>query len=398
MTESGYGISASLSRNLLLSGTAMLTLFSLSAGTGATSCSSVLLLTVFLFSGVWYKNPYWWWSKRQWLLPVAALMLLPWVSLIWTINPSPGLYPYLQRSHFWLISFAMASLAFRDIRFEWLALSSITGVELATLLFVLMTCGLYHSDTLADYFLFRGYITYSLLLVLATTWLSFWFKKTPCIKGKIVVIVLILLNLAALAMTKGRSGYLAFFALSPVLAINLFAVKNRWLVACAGVAMAGVILFSPTVQQRIKLVAEEIRLHRTTELGHDGTSIGIRLHFWEGGIKIFKAYPLLGAGIDGYQVAMKRLYPDSSLTSVNPHNYYVYIAACYGLSGIGIYCWFLFVTFRRAWPERDSWQGFMLLTTLLVVGIGSLSEVTPLQTQTGILLAMMAGLPSGVDE
>lgn len=398
MIESGSGISRSLSRNQLLSGTAMLTLFSLSAGTGATSCSSILLLAIFLFSGIWCKSLHWWWSKRQWLLPVAALMLLPWVSLIWTINPSPGLYPYLQRSHFWLLSFAMACLAFHEIRFKYLAISLIAGVELATCLFLLTILGLCHSDKLADYFLFRGYITYSLLLVLATTWLSFWVKKTPCIRTKIVLIIFMALNLVALALTKGRSGYLAFFAMSPVLTINLCAVKSRWLAAFAGVVMVGALVLSPTVQQRIKLVAEEIGLHKTTEKGNDGTSIGIRLHFWEGGIKTFMAYPLLGAGIDGYQVSMRKLYPDSSLTTVNPHNYYVYIAASYGLSGIGVYFWFWLAMFRRAWPRRDSWQGFMLLTTLLVVSIGSLSEVTPLQTQTGILLAMMAGLPIGVDE
>lgn len=388
-------IQSSRDSNYLLNLLVFLALFAVSIGSGPTSIMSVLLIITWGFGGVWRKG-WGWWRQRQWLLPVLLLMLLPWGSLIWTINPEPGLYPYLHRSHFWLLSFVTACLVFIKIKPEYLAFSFIVGVELLTVVFLCVVLEVIHVDKLTTYFMWKGYITYSLLLVVATAFLTFGFQKIENIRARCLLAVLMLLNLVSLTLVKGRSGYLVFAVLVPFMLFNLLGRQRWWRYFLSGLVLVVSLALSPTVQERITLALNEVQTYRKVERS-DGTSIGNRLFLWQGGIRIFQEYPLLGAGIDGYQFAMRRLYPDEQSYQPNPHNFYLYLAASYGLVGLSLYGWFLFVMFQRAWLNRKSWQGFMLLTTLLVVSVASLTETTPLQPQTGVLLALVAGLPMDED-
>ncbi len=384
-----------LPRERLLAATALLTLFLLPSGTAPAALSSGCMLGVWLFSGAWRKNRDWWREERYWLLPVMLVMLLPWVSLLWAINPAPGLYPYLQRTHFWLFSLGMACITLRAVKPAHLAIAFIAGVELVTLVFFLMQLGAVTSPKVTAYFLFKGYITYSLLLVLATAWISFLFRESADTRQKAGLLALMALNLLALALLKGRSGHLAFLALAPFMAINLVGVHRKWALALTGLLLSGLLL-SPVVQQRIQLAISEARTHMIERNPAPVTSIGIRLALWQGALQTFRDYPILGAGVDGYQTAMQRIFPhwDLSGTVKNPHSFYLYIAASYGVVGIALHLWLFGAVIRRAWPCRNRWQGFICLTTVVVVAVGSLSEVTPLQPQTGILLAMMIGLPN----
>ena len=382
-------------RDRLLAVSALLTLFTLPTGTAPAAISSGCMLAVWLFSGAWRKNRDWWLEELHWMAPVLLVMLLPWASLLWTINPDPGLYPYLQRTHFWLFSLVMACITLRDVKPAHLAIVFIAGVELVTLVFFLVQLGAVTSPKITAYFLFRSYITYSLLLALATAWISFLFREASDTRHKAALLALIALNMVAIALLKGRSGHLAFFTLAPVMAINLVGLHRKWLLALTGLLLSGALLLSPIVQQRIQLVISEIRLHMAEQNSAPVTSVGIRLALWQGGLQTFRDYPILGAGIDGYQIVMQRIFPywEISGTVKNPHNFYLYIAASYGVVGIALHLWLFIAVIRRAWPCRNRWQGFICLTTIMVVAVGSLTEVTPLQPQTGILLAMMIGLP-----
>jgi len=383
-------------RERLLAASALLTLFLLPSGTAPAALSSGFMLAVWLFSGAWRKNSEWWRKERHWLLPVLLVMLLPWASLLWTINPAPGLYPYLQRTHFWLFSLVMACITLRDIKPAHLAIAFVVGVELVTLVFFLMQLGAVTSPKITTYFLFRGYITYSLLLALATVWISFMFREASDTRHRAALLALISLNMVAIALLKGRSGHLAFFTLAPVMAINLVGLHRKWLLALTGLLLSGALLLSPVVQQRIQLVISETRLHMAERNPAPVTSVGIRLALWQSALQTFRDYPILGAGIDGYQIVMQRIFPLWKISAAlkNPHNFYLYIAASYGLVGIALHLWLFIAVIRRAWPWRNRWQGFICLTTITVVAVGSLTEVTPLQPQTGLLLAMMIGLPA----
>jgi O-antigen ligase len=196
-------------------------------------------------------------------------------------------------------------------------------------------------------------------------------------------------------MLNGRIGYLALVLLSPFIAINLIGGRRWWLSAMACFALIAILALSPAVQQRIVQAGKESIMYGVGSDKARDTSVGTRLALWKGAVSAFAEHPVVGVGVDGYPVIMRRLFPAWNASMSNPHNYYLYIAATYGLLGIVLYGWLWIVVFKRAWPRRDTWSGFMMLATLLVVSIGSLTETTPLQPQTGILLAMMVGLPFG---
>lgn len=391
MTTTDTGRTGYEVRMTVLAALACLTLVALSVGTGPTSVTSVVLLVAWLASGVWRRGLDWWRLQRRWLLPLVVFMVLPWVSLLWTVAPAPGLNPYLQRSHFWLLAVAMACLHFTRLQPRHLALAFIVGVEFNVVLVLTASAGLKLPFPALYRFMESGYISYSLLLVLATVWLAFWARELSGY-GRWLVWSGVLLNILAVSLLKGRSGYLAVLLLLPLIVANLLERRRWWLGVLVGLALIGAVGTSTSVQNRISQAGQEL-LRYAERMDDRETSIGIRLTLWRGAWRIFQERPVLGAGIDGYPAEMKKLYPDWHAPLTNPHNYYLYLAASYGFAGLAAFGWLVWALLRRAWPYRSSWPGFMILTTLAVVLIGSLSETTPLQPQTGILLAMMAGLP-----
>lgn len=381
-------------RERLLETAALLTLFSLPIGTGPTSICSVFFLAVWLFGGTWRKEPAWWNRQASWLIPVLLLLALPWASLLWSITPEPRLYPFLQRTHFWLLALATACLALREIKPQHLALALITGVELNVLLFLPVKLGLMQPHKALHAFMAKGYITYSLLLVLATALLSLQFRMSQDRNIRCLLLVVMAVNLFCIASLPGRSGHLAFVILSPAIAFNLLYGYSRRLIPVLTVGLVAMLAASPTVRQRISDAGSDLKVYKTGVVQEiSKTSAGSRMMFWKGGLQIFRDNPLIGVGIDGYPVAMKKLYPESDNAFTNPHSFYVYVAASYGMLGLALFTWFWLALFRRAWPQRHHWGGFFILATLAVVTIGSLTDITPLSPPTGILLAMMAGFP-----
>jgi O-antigen ligase len=76
------------------------------------------------------------------------------------------------------------------------------------------------------------------------------------------------------------------------------------------------------------------------------------------------------------------------------HNSYLYVAANYGLLGIGLYGWLLIVTLKRAWRSRQQLSGYSVLAFLSVILIGSLTDTQILSTATGIALGFVIGIPT----
>lgn len=384
--------SFSVKRDRLLMVLACLTLFSLSVGTGPTSICSVLLLVVWFFSGVWWREKGWWWQQRHIVFPVILVMLLPWISLVWTEAPNPKLNPFLQRSHFWLFSIVVICINSREKLAKYFIFSFVAGVQINVLLFLTKYFGYELPYTKLYNFMLQGRITYSLLLACSIAFISFIYKKYESKKIKVYIIFLVILNFTVLCLQSGRSGYLAFFVLLPFIVSNLFYVKKIVLYGFICIFIAAIFSFSPTVHQRFNMIVTDIHeYNKDPDRIHD-SQVGARFTFWKGAAKIFSENSLVGVGIDGYPVVMRRLYPELRADITNPHNYYLYIAASYGLFGVFAYGWLWLVAFRRAWAKRSDWYGFMLLSTLIVVSVGSLTESTPLLPQTGILLAMTIGL------
>jgi O-antigen ligase len=161
-----------------------------------------------------------------------------------------------------------------------------------------------------------------------------------------------------------------------------------------------IMLSSVTVRERIALIPKEIKMYQSGitssyQLSDGSTSpssVGLRLMMWKDALKIFQQHPLIGAGTAGYQHEAEKLDPGQGFS--HPQNSYLFIAANFGLLGIGLYGWLLIVTLKRAWLSRHHLSGYSILAFLSVILVGSLTDTQILSTATGIALGFVVGIPT----
>jgi hypothetical protein len=360
--------------------------------------SSLLALAIWLASGCWYRDRTEW-VKEEWVLPVSALCMLPWVALFWSSAPLGQAVKFAERSHYWLFAFVAASTLKSELAVRNVMVSFITGTSIIAFILFLYFNGVIPETAYLLNFTERSYITYSLFIVVAILLLAFLFNASASLATKLPIVALMLFLAIVITQLKGRSAYLSLVALSPWLFVTTFG-RRRLIPVLAAVFLTIVLLFScQRVRERIALIPKEISLYqsgvKTSYTKGDGTqtpsSVGLRMMMWSDALKIFQSHPLLGAGTGAYQHEAHRINPVNALP--HPHSSYLYIAANYGLLGLGLYGWLLVVTIKRGWRARHQLSGHSILAFLFVIVIGSLTDTQVLSVATGIVLGFIAGLP-----
>lgn len=349
-----------------------------------------LTILIWVLSGRFVKD-YKIWLGQEWIKPVILFILLPWFGLIWTDDPKKGI-DFAEKSYYWIFAFAISSIPHK--RTIYLIWSFIAGISLNVAVSTLQYAGIvpYLKNDFATGLLtgFNPYISYSLILVLGMLILSFHFRNTVNKWQKILIIVLIISYIFNLSIIHGRSGYIAFITLSPLMIYNLVGRKHFLKSIIAAVLITGMFLLSPIVQHRINLIKEEISLYYQ---GQKFTSVGLRLHMWEGAIKIFRDNPLIGIGTGGFEKSLKQYNPDPSLPGIDqPHNSFLYMATSFGIIGIFSILWLFVVFMKKGWNHRDNILGYSMLMFGIILIIGSMTDTQILSRVTGILFAVFTGM------
>lgn len=375
-----------------------LTFLVLPVGTAPFTLASLLALAIWLFSGLGIRDRAAW-QRQEWILPLAALIILPWAGMLWSAAPTDQALDLAKRSHYWLF----ALVAFTALQSgEWLKkalLCFIAGTTIISVIVMLYIAGIVPETAYLQKFQFYYYITFSLFLVISILLLAYFYRFALWPRNILIGALMLFLALTITCL-KGRSAYLALLLLSPWMFMVLFR-RCSMLVVCAAVALTMVLMASSgTVRARLALIPKEIQLFTSgTSLTYqlpDGTmtpsSIGLRLRMWTNAAKIFKEHPLLGAGTAGYKHETNKI--DPSLTLTHPHNSYLYVATSYGLLGLGLYGWLLLATLRRAWRSRHTLSGHSILAFALVILIASLTDTQILTAATGVALGFVVGIPT----
>ncbi len=374
----------------LLFGSLCLLFFSQSIGTSPSVIIGILVILIWLGSGIFIKD-FKLWYKQEWTLPVFVFIFLHWLGLIWTTDVAKGL-TFAQKTYYWLFAFLIASIpSHKTVYFLWAFLAGLTlNVSIAIAQYLELIP--FIKKGLATGLGGEGsYITYSLMLVLGVLMLSFYLSETTKKWIKTILLILIFAYIFNLAIIPGRSGYLAFVALCPVFLYNLMGKKHFFRSIVLSFLVVGLFLLSPTVQQRLNLVSKEINLYNQ---GHKDTSIGLRLHMWDKSIKVFLDNPLIGVGTGGFQKAVINNY-DPTFISVGidqPHNSFFYMATSFGILGIISILWLFFVFLKKGWKYRKGFTGYSTLIFGLLLLIGSLTDTQILSHTTGILFALFMGM------
>jgi O-antigen ligase len=375
-----------------------LSFFSLSVGTAPLTLSSLTALAIWLLSGRCYRDRADW-LGQEWLVPVSALCVLPWVAILWSSAPVDQSVNFAERSHYWLFAFLAASAMKSERTVQSVMVCFISGTTIIAILLCLYSNGIVPETAYLQKFSDRSYITYSLFIVVSILLLAFFYNEATTLCTKLPVAALILFLAITITQLKGRSAYLSLALLSPWLFATMFG-RRLFPVLVAVLVTLALMSTSPRVRERLALIPKEIKMYQSGASSYqtaiDGTqhesSIGLRLMVWSDALKIFQRYPLFGAGTGAYQHEAEIINPEDVLP--HPHNSYLYILANYGILGIGLYGWLCAVTLRRSWRVRGQLSGHSILAFLLVILIGSLTDTQVLSAATGIVLGFISGLPT----
>ena len=148
--------------------------FSMPLGTAPPTGLSIAAAAVWLFSGTAFRfrEIY---LKQSWCRPVWALMVLPWVCLIYSPDPAGIGLEYAGKTHYWIYAMAMAAVAARADR-ERLVQAFLAGLAANAVVGGMQLAGLY-PPTNGWYCGFgRGYSTLSAYLVLGMLMASYYFR------------------------------------------------------------------------------------------------------------------------------------------------------------------------------------------------------------------------------
>lgn len=376
-----------------------LSFFSLSVGTAPLTLSSLLALAIWFFSGRCYEDRADW-LGQEWLLPVIALCLLPWVAIFWSSAPIEQAVKFAERTHYWLFAFLAASAMKSERTVQRVMVCFISGTTIIAVILCLYFAGVLPETAYLLNFTVRSYITYSLFVVVSILLLAFFYKTSTSLIFKLLTAALMLFLVIMITQLKGRSAYLSLVLLSPWLFVTMFGRRRIIPILVAVLLTLALLVTSQEVRERLALIPKEISLYQSgvssSYTKSDGTqtpsSVGLRMMMWNDALKIIQDHPLLGVGTGGYQREAHRI--NSEDLSPHPHNSYLYIVANYGIIGIGLYGWLLVITLKRAWRSRTGLSGHSILAFLFVILIGGLTDTQVLSVATGIVLGFIAGLPT----
>ena len=208
--------------------------------------------------------------------------------------------------------------------------------------------------------------------------------------AKAACVVLPLLAVPAAIVTYSRGVLVALVALVLVLARS----KKAWPAIAAAAVL--VVLLAPSAWQ--DRVADAGRLDRP--------EIATRLDFWDAALSMFQAHPVLGVGLNSFDVAYvgldttgRSFLPGSGLAAPeSAHNLYLNTLAEQGLVGIAALLLLvlasgrMILTLRRSADSRIRSFGLGLLGAGIAMLVSNLFDVTFVDPKTSILAWTLLGV------
>jgi O-antigen ligase len=336
------------------------------------------------------------WLKMPWAAPLLAFAALHWIGLLYTADLHTGLR-FASKTHYWLFAFAIASVPFARYSPKAFLDSFLAGLSLAAALHIAINAGVIHApEKYAASFI--NPITYILLLTFGILILSFYFGKASP-KRKILYCAGMLLYLASISLFAGAPGRTALLTLvlsTPLIAYNLLGQRSLPKVIGAAAIAVALLFTTPVVRSSINDAAAQVTAYYS---GSPDSSVGLRLHMWNGAFRIFMDNPAIGVGTGGYQLAMAK-YASPGLAAgtvlIQPHNSFLYMAVSFGAAGLISLAWLLIQFIRAGWAHMEHLTGFSILAFGVVVLGASLTDTQIMQVHTGMLFAMLTGLQTAL--
>jgi O-antigen ligase len=366
-----------------------LALFFIPVATSPSSIFGGAVLIFWLISGLAWRDRAKWWGQA-WVYPFFAYALLHWVGLFWSPDVKLGL-KFALKTYYWLFALAIISIPHDESHIRKIMYFYLGGISFTAIVSLLQYLEIIpmHNSLPSGYI---GHIAHSLLLVFGMVVASTFFRKNTEKKKKGIFLGIFLLLFCDLMVAWGRSGYLAFGVLLPVMIYDFSRFKRYHIVAGISLAVLVLLFLSPTVQSRVQQVVLDIQAYRNMNVN---TSNGLRIHMWSSALQSFAQHPWMGTGTGGYQHALAQ-YNGSWIAPQfrkfdHPHNSLLYMLSSFGIPGLLVIIWMFWFLIKYSWLNKDTLAGRILFLYTVIMIVGSLSETQIVTFSTGSILAILTG-------
>ncbi|MCG8639759.1 MAG: O-antigen ligase family protein [Desulfobacterales bacterium] len=363
----------------------LLTFFLFPTGTAPPVISFSLAIVVWFFSGKFsaLKSI----AGQPWFWPVLPLVILPWAGLLYSQNMELGL-DYAEKSKYWLAVLLTAGMAFTDRRMEILIAGLWAGLSIGAVLAAIQFFGI--MPPVKDGHLGFGIVhtLISMYLIIGLLMVSFYFRSTESRKKRLALLLLFGLFLFHLAVLRGRSGYLIFGLVSPLIANNLmhrFSFKAKSVVCFS---LLGILLLSPVVRTVVQDSYVKLNQQKTEILRGERSEDFIRFYITTETLKLIKEHPILGIGTGSLTEPTKA----KGHLVTHPHNNILYMWVSFGIAGLAACLWLFWTMLKLSWKSRESAVGFFVLSSCIVMFMGGMFDTSILNTGTLLFLTLSYGL------
>ncbi len=366
-------------------------------GTAPATICGLAAAVIWAFSGLAIRSRHIYFTK-SWCRPVLLLIVLPWVGLLYTPDLHGFGMDYAGKTHYWIYCMAIASIA-PNVRTERFVQAFLLGLAVNAFVGLMQLIGLYPPINGWYCGLGRGYSTLSAYLIVGILTASFYFRKSEDKRMRFFFILLMLFYFFHLIILKGRTGYITFVLLSPLIVCNLFKKLNIFKILLLSVLLVGMMLLSPIVRNRISQSVDQLKYHLSIDeksaWGKEYTVEQDRFYMWYGAVRIFKDNPFFGVGTGGFATVLKQMGSPDDPIIAHPHNDILYMAVSYGVIGIAAFFWLFGEIVKNTFRQRHNLLGFFVLSTTLVILVSGLFNAQILDAGMAFFLAVTVGLQQG---
>ncbi len=385
--------------NTLLAGVLTAVFFVLPMGTSVITGFGILAAVLWIISGkVRYLKDL---IKEPWFWPAALFIFLPWFGLLYTPDLMGHGLAYAKKTHYWIYGLALAcSLPLFRGRRDILIRAFMAGIAVNAVVALIQLAGWLPDRTGWYSGIGHVYSTLSTYLVIGALCASHYFRRASGSKSRLIWIGLLALFFVHLVILRGRTAYLTFLFISPLIIRNLFPKWSFGKIMLVCLLAPCLMLASPIVRDRVELSVEQLRFHlnagEDVAWGQSYTANQDRFYMWRGAFEIYRDNPFFGVGTGGYQKMMKIRGSEDAPLIAHPHNDILYMAVHYGFFGIMAYVWLFSQILKNGWRERDTPTGFFIFASGLVIVISGLFNAQTLDAGMAFLLALTTGLQAGL--
>ena len=275
-------------------------------------------------------------------------------------------------------------------RWGWYAFLGAMGITLLLSYLMMLTGWSIGKGTPQNAFVFKNYITQSILLALAVYFIAVytWQHQRWC---WLLIILLALYNI--LFLSEGRTGYLIVCCLTLLFAYQTYRLRGLMIGSLLLILLSGLIYsYSAAVKKRVDSASANLQSYQQ---GETDTSVGLRLEFYKNSLILIAQQPLWGHGTGSFSYKYQQLAEKQGIVATtNPHNEYLMIGVQWGLIGMGLFIYLLYQLGLLAadLPLPQSWMAQGLVIT---IAVGCLVNSLLLDTTEGHLFAYLIGVLFG---